>query len=217
MPHHEHIPEDRPHVPEDDFRFERFEDGRSRFVSGVFDELEDAERAARSLEERGYPRDEITVFLSKETRDKYLQARQMYEDHAGHTYVSKRKVELEESNRMLEGTGAGAVVGGAVGAVAAALAAVGTTLTVPPLGLVVAGPVAAALAGAGAGGAAGGLVGALVGAGMSEYRAKRIDERLRKGGVVLGIRAHDDVEADELEEDLTRHGGEVVRENDPGA
>ncbi len=206
MPHHEHI-------PEEEFRFETFEGGRSRFVSGVFDEIQAAERAAQEMEDRGFRRDEIVVFLSKEARDDYLSAHQVYEDHAGHTYVSKRKVELEEGNRALEGTGAGAIVGGTVGAVAAAITAVGTTLTIPPLGIIVAGPVAAALAGLGAGGAAGGLVGALVGAGMSEVRAKRLDQRLRKGGVVVGVRTRDEGEAEQVEADLARHGAEVVRES----
>ena len=60
--------------------------------------------------------------------------------------------------------------------------AVGSTIAVPGLGLVVAGPIAAALAGAGAGAAAGGLIGAMVGAGIPEDRGakeyKRESERV---------------------------------------
>lgn len=73
----------------------------------------------------------------------------------------------------------GAGIGGAVGAALAAIAAVGTSLAIPGLGLVVAGPLAAALAGAGAGGATGGLLGALIGAGIPEHRAKVYDAGLR--------------------------------------
>ena len=43
----------------------------------------------------------------------------------------------------------------------AAIAAIGTTLALPGLGLLIAGPIAAALVGAGSGAAAGGVLGAL--------------------------------------------------------
>jgi hypothetical protein len=76
----------------------------------------------------------------------------------------------------------------------------------PGLGLVVAGPLAAALAGAGAGGAAGGLIGALVGAGIPEHRAKVYDASLRAGGILIGVEAKTDEEADKLEELLTDLG-----------
>lgn len=205
--------EPRPERTPEEYRFEQFESGRPRFVSGIFDDVEEAERAAQVLEERGYPQDEIVVLLSREARDDYLSTRKVYRDQSGRTYLSKENVQLEKGSRALEGTGAGAMIGGAVGAVAAAVATVGTSVLIPPLGIIVAGPVVAALAGAGAGGAAGGLVGTLVGAGMSEYRAKRIDERLRKGGVVVGVQALDEIEAEEIENDLAGQGAEVVRES----
>ncbi len=50
----------------------------------------------------------------------------------------------------------GAGIGGAVGAVLAAIAAVGSTIILPGINLVIAGPIAEALAGAGAGAVTGG-------------------------------------------------------------
>ena len=67
------------------------------------------------------------------------------------------------------------VAGGFALSGGAAIAAIGTSLVIPGLGLVVAGPLAAALAGAGAGGTAGGLIGALVGHGMPEDRTKKYE------------------------------------------
>jgi hypothetical protein len=55
----------------------------------------------------------------------------------------------ELGNKALKGAGTGAAVGDAVGATLAAIAAIGTTLALPGLGLLVAGPIAAAFAGAG--------------------------------------------------------------------
>jgi hypothetical protein len=54
--------------------------------------------------------------------------------------------------KAAEGLGVGGAVGRGVGAALAAIFAVGSTIVVPGLGLVVAGPIAAALAGAAAGG-----------------------------------------------------------------
>src|ERR671939_1082281 len=100
----------------------------------------------------------------------------------------------------------------AVDAVLAAIAAVGTNIVLPGIGLVVAGPLAAALAGAGAGGAAGGLVGALIGAGIPEHRAKVYDASLRAGGILIGVESKTDEEADKLEELLTDLGAEYIRQ-----
>ena len=102
----------------------------------------------------------------------------------------------------------GSAIGGGVGAAVAAIFAVGTSIAIPGLGLVVAGPIAAALAGAGAGGATGGLIGALVGAGIPEERAREYDKGVREGGIVIGTRARDDAHARELEREvqqLRRH------------
>jgi hypothetical protein len=90
---------------------------------------------------------------------------------------------------------------------------VGTTLFLPGINLVIAGPIAAALAGAGAGGATGGLIGALIGAGIPEYRAKVYEAGIKGGGILIGVEAPGDADEDvnRLEELLTDLGGEHVR------
>ena len=98
-----------------------------------------------------------------------------------------------------------------MGAVLAALVAVGTTLFLPGINLVIAGPIAAALAGAGAGGATGGLIGGLIGAGIPEHRAKVYDSGIRGGGILLGVEAKTDEEAEKLEQLLEDVGAQYVR------
>jgi hypothetical protein len=93
----------------------------------------------------------------------------------------------------------GGAIGGTVGAILTAVAAVGTSIAIPGLGLVIAGPIAAALAGAGAGAATGGLVGALVGWNIPEDRARQYDEGIRKGGILMGVRPRNDDDATHLE------------------
>lgn len=77
-------------------------------------------------------------------------------------------------------------------AIAAGVAEIGTSLVLPGLGLVIAGPLAAAVAGAGAGAATGGLVGALVGWNNPEERIKHYEERIKKGGILMGVPPRND-------------------------
>ncbi|MFW6088792.1 MAG: hypothetical protein ACODAB_03495, partial [Gemmatimonadota bacterium] len=140
--------------------------GDPRYLaSAVFDEFEDAENAATDLIDEGFPRERISVLLSEESRREYLEIHPELAETEGH--VLAQTVVLDEETKAMEGAGVGGTIGGTLGAAAGAIAAAGTALAIPPLGIVVAGPLAAALAGAGAGAAAGGLIGALTGAGMS--------------------------------------------------
>ena len=97
-----------------------------------------------------------------------------------------------------------------MGAIAAAIAAVGTTIAIPGLGLVLAGPIAAAIAGAGAGAATGGIVGALVGWNMPEERVKEYDEGIRNGGILMGVRPRNEEDANHLSTAWKAHRAQNV-------
>jgi hypothetical protein len=97
-----------------------------------------------------------------------------------------------------------------VGAIAAAIAAVGTSLVIPGLGIVIAGPAVAALAGAGAGGVTGGIIGALVGWGIPEERVKHYESGIKSGGIVMGVTPRSDEDAEYLEREWKNHRGEHV-------
>jgi hypothetical protein len=164
---------------------------KTKLVTGLFRNRNDAEAAVNRVLARGYDRDDLTVLMSDSTRSK--------------------EFAFKTGTKAAEGAGVGGAVGGTVGAVIAAIAAVGTTLAVPGLGLIIAGPLAAALAGAGAGGAAGSLIGMLVGAGIPEHRAKVYEAGLREGGILLGVEARSKAEAEEFEELFESIGAEGVR------
>ena len=109
---------------------------------------------------------------------------------------------------MAEGLGKGSAIGGGVGAALAAVFAVGSSIAVPGLGLLLPGRSLVALAWAGAGAATGGLVGALIGAGVfPEDRATEYERGLREGGIVVGARARDKEHAAQLERDFDESGG----------
>ncbi|MNV98283.1 hypothetical protein D3C71_1935240 [compost metagenome] len=92
----------------------------------------------------------------------------------------------------------------------AAVAAVGTTLALPGVGLVIAGPLAAAIAGAGAGAASGGIIGALIGWNIPEERVKHYEAGINEGGILLGMRTRNDEDATYLENEWKQNRGEHV-------
>lgn len=169
------------------------------YVTGLYSSPESANRAYEGLTSKhGYKADDISVMMSDDTRKK----------HFGDVTPG---TELSGGTKAAEGLGKGAAIGGGVGAALAALFAIGTSIAIPGLGLVVAGPIAAALAGAGAGGATGGIIGALIGAGIPEDRAKEYERGINEGGILIGTRYRDADHAKELERDFTSYGGNNVR------
>ena len=172
---------------------------RDSYVTGLYDSPESAGRAYQGLTStHGYKPEDVNVLMSDETR-------------ARHFGDVKPGTEFASGSKAAEGLGKGGAIGGGIGAALAAILALGTTIVVPGLGLVVAGPIAAALAGAGAGGATGGLIGALIGAGIPKDRAAEYERGLKQGGIVIGTRARDANHAAELERDFGSYGGTSVR------
>lgn len=166
---------------------------RANIMTGLFRDRESAERAYSKLGERGYGKDDVNLMMSDDTRKKYF-----------------ADTNTEIGTKAWEDAGKGAAIGGAVGATLAALAAIGTTLALPGLGLLIAGPIAAAIAGAGAGAMTGGLVGALVGYGVPEERAKLYEQGIKEGGIVMGVAPRTPEDADFLENDWRTNKGESV-------
>jgi hypothetical protein len=118
--------------------------------------------------------------------------------------------DTELGSKALEGAGVGSAIGGTLGAIIGGIAAIGTNVLLPGLGLIVAGPLAAALAGAGAGGLTGGLVGALIGSGIPEERAKLYDEGIRNGGMVMGVNPRNDEDAEYFENEWRNYRGQHI-------
>jgi len=168
----------------------------NRMVTGMFRDRESAERAYGSLSTRGYSKDDVNLLMSDETRKTH--------------FASDDAPDTELGSKALEGAGAGAAIGGTTGAVLAAIAAIGTSVVLPGLGLIVAGPIAAALVGAGAGGATGGLIGALIGSGIPEDRAKVYESGIKEGGIVMGVNPRTDEDAEYFENEFKTHRGENV-------
>ena len=169
--------------------------GRSGMVTGMFRDRDSAERAYNSALSRGYSKDDLNLMMTDQTRD---------------TWFDGSDSDSGLGSKALEGAGTGSAIGGTLGAIIGGIAAIGTSVLLPGVGLIVAGPLAAALAGAGAGGLTGGLVGALVGSGIPEDRAQVYEEGVKNGGVVMGVNPRSAEDADYFENDWRSNKGEHI-------
>ena len=163
-------------------------------VSGLFNDRASAERAYAALEARGYTRDDVNLMMSDEAKNRHF---------------GDETIDTELGSKAMEGAGTGSVIGGTIGAIIGGIAAIGTNLILPGLGLVVWGPIAAALAGAGAGGLTGGLIGALVGSGIPEERAAEYESGIKNGDIFMGVNPRNQEDADYLHKDWSSYGQNV--------
>lgn len=171
-------------------------EGQNRMLTGLFSDRDSTDKAYSSLRDRGYTDEEINLMMSDKTRDTW--------------FNDDEVAETELGSKALEGAGAGSAIGGTLGAIIGGIAAIGTNVLLPGLGLVVAGPLAAALAGAGAGGLTGGLVGALIGSGIPEERAVIYEEGVRNGGAVVGFTPRSEEDATYFENEWKNYNGQHI-------
>lgn len=167
-------------------------------ILGVFKDRADAEKVVEDLEDMSIRVEDISFVVQDTTEI---------------TPADDRSATAS----VADGTGAGAITGGMIGAVAGLVVANGI---LPGLGtLFVAGPIATALgftgaaattaAGALTGAAAGGLVGALRGLGVAAEDAEAYEARIRDGGAVVGASIDSVDEAKVREVFTSRHADQV--------
>ena len=163
---------------------------QTKTIVGVFNSVRDAQEAVRSIEAQGISRDEISIVANKNA--------------SGYDTMEDR----DKASDVVADAGIGAAIGGVGGL----LLSVAGAITVPVIGpILAAGPIAAALTGAGIGAAAGGLIGALTESGVPEEDAKYYAEGVRRGDVLVTVRA-DDAHADAVCDVLDRHDAVDVDE-----
>jgi len=155
----------------------------SHIITRLFDHFEDAEHAVIELGRVGVPHADISLVSHRSDR----------KHAAAHV---REPMDLTTEDASARDAGAGAAIGGVLGAGGGLLAGLGL-LAIPGLGPVVAaGWLVSAGVGALVGGAvmagAGGIVGALTHAGVSEEEAGIYAEGVRRGGTLVSARIADD-------------------------
>ena len=165
-----------------------------RTVIGVFHSLDNAQRAYNDLTSEGFKSGEVSCVANKAGITEWTEPASSSPD-------DPEKIKEGPKTKIVDDAGIGAAVGG-VGGLLLSFAG----LAVPGIGPVLAaGPIVAALGGAGVGAAAGGLIGALVEGGVPEEQAEHYAEGIRRGGVLIAVRASGD-RADRAAELLDRAG-----------
>lgn len=174
-------------------------------ITALFQDAAGTERAFEATLARGYQPDEINLMLSEETRQRRFAAGRVDAALA----AKARESTGADEPAVLDERKIGGPVGGTMGTLAPAAAAVGTVLLLP--GLIFAGPVAVALAAAGAVGVAGGVIGALTHWGIPSARVEDYEAQIRQGGVLMGVKPRSAEDAAWLRQAWRDAGGVLVR------
>jgi hypothetical protein len=104
----------------------------------------------------------------------------------------------------------GAATGGVLGGTLGLLAGIGA-LAIPGVGpLIAAGPLLAALSGAAAGATVGGIAGGLIGLGIPELEAKRYQNRIAEGNMLISVVAETGDDVDRAKDVLENAGAEDI-------
>jgi sporulation protein YlmC with PRC-barrel domain len=159
-------------------------------VYGVFANREEVEKTVDRLRKDGFNSSDISVvFPDRELNKEFA---------------------IEKNTKAPEGALAGGGTGLVVGGVLGWLVGIGT-LAIPGVGpLIAAGPIVAALAGAGVGSAVGGIAGALIGLGVPELEAKRYEEEIKRGRILVSVHCDSVGMAHTARKVLEDSGGKAV-------
>ena len=164
----------------------------SKLRVALFKDKISADTAYSAALKRGYKTKDIYVIMSHETKQKYFK---------------KPHVQSKENDKSMEGLALDGALDRAVSGVIGSVVALNTTITIPSLGLVIAGPLATDLMVTGT--LVDGLTDALKEAGLSEEQAKIYEKSIKGGDILMGITSYSD-EDDELLEDWKKYNGQEI-------
>lgn len=116
----------------------------------------------------------------------------------------------EHNTKAPEGAVTGAGAGGVTGGVLGLLAGIGA-LAIPGVGpLIAAGPIMAALSGAAVGATVGGIGGALIGMGIPEFEAKRYEDMVKGGNILMSVHSENSENTRRIKEIFKNAGAEDI-------
>ncbi len=126
------------------------------------------------------------------------------DEHSTHDFAHEKNTKAPEG--IATGAGTGGVVGGALGWIAGIGA-----LAIPGVGpFIAAGPIMAALGGAAIGATVGGVAGGLIGLGIPELEAKRYEDKLQEGNVLISVHTDSSDEIKRAKEIFSNSGGSDI-------
>ncbi len=163
----------------------------AKTVIGIFRTQERATEAIDELKSQGFDEREISLVAREKKGEGYTGEEQGFEGPG----LTMKQQDLRE----------GLFAGGALGGLTGLLAGAGALL-IPGIGpIIAAGPLASFLTGI----VGGGLVGGLVDFGIPEAKGRHLEERVKRGDILVSVKAEDD-EVDQVTLTLERYGAEDV-------
>lgn len=159
-------------------------------VFGIFSERSSLDKAIDSLRAHGFRSSDISVLMQSKDETSNI--------------VREKHTKAPEG--LATGATGGILAGGALGWLAGA-----GLLAIPGIGpFVAAGPIMAAIAGAGIGGTIGGVAGGLIGLGIPEHEAKRYENFVKEGGMLISVHVDDSSWASKAKDVLTFGGARDI-------
>jgi hypothetical protein len=143
----------------------------TRTVIALYENFDTVLNVVEDLVEAGLPSDSISFAANDDSMEKYA------------PYLEENKIAEMGNVTAGEGAGFGAIVGSLIGLGMAVIPGIGPVIA--------AGPLVSALVGAAAGAVTGGIVAGLVDLGVPESEADVYAEGIRRGGVLLIVKAED--------------------------
>jgi hypothetical protein len=169
-----------------------------REAVGVFDSAGKLEEAIDELLSSGFDRADLSLLAAEETVDRKL----------GHKY--RRVAELEDDSSVPRASYVSTEsIGDAEGGLIAGLMYVGATVAAGAV-VVTGGTLALAISAAAVAGGVGGLLGSILADWVGDRHARRLEEQLDHGGLLLWVRTWTPDDEKRARAILARHSGQDV-------
>jgi len=169
-------------------------------ISAVFLTKENADKAYNALIKRGYSRDEISLLMSDETLNKHFS---QSNDH------SEPEAKLAESSKV----GLGTALGGTTGALTGILYSL-SLISIPGLGIAIAGPWIAGLTGAAAGALTGGTIGSIISSKLAKENSDSYEDGVKEGGIIISVDPKNLAERNAIISEFKQYHGQDILGND---
>ncbi len=154
---------------------------------GVFDNRTIAETAFELIHNRGYDKSDINLIMSHQAKELYFSNKSFEGDPVFTEQDMIKETEPHKvTNVVLKDAAIGAGIGVTIGAILGAIAAIGTSIAIPGVGLIIAGPLASGLVSATGLGIGGGMIGGVFGFEVPDTHTT-IDEEIQKNKILIGI------------------------------
>jgi hypothetical protein len=169
-------------------------------ISAVFLTKENADKAYNALLKRGYSRDEISLLMSDETLNKHFN---QSNEH------SEPEAKLAEHAKVDLGT----TLGGTAGAVTGILYSL-SLISIPGLGIAIAGPWLAGLTGAAAGAITGRTIGNIITSKVAKENTDSYEGGVREGGIIISVDPRNLADKNAIINEFKHYHGQDILGND---